>query len=346
MQKGFLPSMMFCALAALTAFQSCKKESALGIDNDRVIKIPYSFYAADSAGRLINSTDGAHFFTIFPPDGYAPQLILTSGPNLLIVKQNLHMSENDGRNFNVVYSQLRKFPWQTMAYDFPLQNRIYITSQEGKGISFSDDHGKTWQVDSLWDNNVPSEFEISSFSGLADNSMYAYSNESNVLFRKDGRDGAWTAVVMEGLFPVDGSSYFLTSNDKTLFLTDHAGIGGVWYSEDEGVHWTRFTQGALPMNIAYNCALSTEGGTSLLIETDTAGIYRVENGGFVAASGGLEINTSAYSFCYKKNIYKNNVTKPYTYAGTDKGIYISENNGRTWDKITFGIWDGKYVATY
>lgn len=347
MKKGFIPSLLFCSFIAFTFLQGCnKKDSALGIDNNQVIKIPYSFYAANSEGKLINSTDGAHFNTIFPPDGYAPQLILTSGPNLLFLKDNLHLSENNGRNFNPVYNKVNKFPWQSMALDFQMQNRIYITSTENKGIAFSDDHGKTWMNDTLWDDNLPPSFIISSFAGLSDNSVFAYSNLFNILFTKSGPDGTWTPITMLGLFPVDGSSYFLTSNDNTLFLVDHNGIGGVWYSEDKGVHWNRIGQGDLPYNVAYNCAISVEGGTSILVGTDSAGIYRSENNTFVSATGGLGINTSAYSFSYKKNTYKNNFSKPYVYAGTDQGIYISENRGRTWDKITFGVWDGKYIATY
>jgi hypothetical protein len=346
MKKGFIPSVIFVSCLAVTGFLGCKKESTLGIDNDSVVKTPYSLYAANSDGALINSTDGTNFMMIFPPDGYKTRLILTSGSNLMILKENLHLSENEGHDFNPVYNRVNPFPWQTMAYNSVYQNRVYIASKDGNGIAYSADSGKTWQLDDAWDDNLPPEFEISSFSGLADKSMYAYSNLNNVLFKKDNVDDSWTPITAEGLFPAAGTKFFLTSNESTLFLTDYSGKGGVWYSDDEGINWTRFGQGDLPLNTHWNCAISPNGGHSFVVGTDSAGIYMVQNGTLVSATGGLELQTSAYSICEKSNTYKNNVIKNYLFVGTSTGIYRSEDLGRTWDKMTFGVWNQKYVATY
>src|SRR5690606_33679711 len=111
------------------------------------------------------------------------------------------------------------------------------------------------------------------------------------------------------------------------------GVGGVWYSEDEGANFNRIGQGSLPMDIKYYAAYSNEGGQSLIIGSE-AGIYRNAGGSFESATGGLEIGTEVYSLTHKENIYKNDVVKPYMYAGTSSGIYISEDRGRTWDKIS------------
>jgi len=345
MKKGILPSIIFICCLATAGLQGCKKESTLGIDNDSVIKTPFTFYAANSDGGLINSTDGEHFVDIFPPDGYATRLILTSGPNLMILKDNLFLSENMGHNFNPAYTNVKKFPWQTMVYDYANQNRVYITSTEGKGIAYSEDHGKTWKTDDTWSDKTPSSFQISSFTGLGDNTLYAYSNTGNVLFKKDNAGADWTPVEMKGTAP-QADSFFLTSNSTTLFLTDYAGEAGVWYSEDEGVNWIRFGQGALPKHTHWNCALSPNEDLSFVVGTDSAGAYRVKDGTFVAANGGLELYSSAYSICKKTNTYKNDVVKTYVLIGTNKGIYRSEDYGRTWDKMTSGVWDKKYVATY
>lgn len=346
MHKGFLPSVLLASLVALTVLPGCKKDSALGIDNDKVVKTPYSLYVANNEGWLINSTDGETYSSIFPPDGYAPNLILTSGDNLLFLKENLHMSANNGKNFNPVYRSVRKFPWQTMAYNALNQGRVYITSKIGKGIAVSSDNGKTWQEDLAWEPNVPPSFEISSFSGLGNTAVFAYSNINNVMFRKDNASANWRPVTMEGLFPVDGTEFFLTSNANTLYLTDYNGIGGVWYSEDEGLHWKRVDQADLPANHHWNCAASPIGGRSFLVGTDSLGVYRAENGRFVTSNVGLEKNTTVYSMTVKRNVYKNDVTRSYVFIATNIGIFRSEDNGVTWDKMSFGPFDGDYRAAY
>ncbi len=346
MQKGLLPSVLFASLISLVALQGCKKESTLGIDNDKVVKTPYSLYAANDEGWLINTNDGETYSSIFPPDGYPPRLIITSGNNLLFLKDNLHLSANNGKNFNPVFTNVKKFPWQTMAYDFPGHKMLYITSNTEKGISLSKDNGKTWEEDMAWEPNIPPVFDISSFSGLGNGVLFAYSNLNNVLFRKDNAGANWTPVTMEGLFPVDGTEFYLTSNANTLFLTDYNGLGGVWFSEDEGLHWFAVGQGYLPGGHHYNCAASPNGGRTFLVGTDTAGVYRMDNGSFVPATGGLEKYTSVYSMAVKKNVYKNDVTRNYVFIATNKGIYRSEDNGQTWDKMTFGPFDGEYKAAY
>src|SRR5690606_35014250 len=133
--------------------------------------------------------------------------------------------------------------------------------------------------------------------------------------------------------------------ETTLFLVDRNGVGGVWYSEDEGATFTRIDQGRLPTDVIYYAARSNEGGQSILVGTE-AGIFRNSDGSFVSATGGLETGTEVYALTHKENIYKNDVVKPYEFPATSTGIYISEYRGRTWDKVTHGVWDAIYVAIY
>lgn len=345
MKKGFLPAVLFASFLSFVSLQGCKKESSIGIDNDKVVKTPYSLYVADNNGWLLNSTDGETYSSIFPPDGYPPSLIITSGNNVLMLKNNLHMSTNNGKNFNPVYTNVKKFPWQTMAYNSYQQNLIFITSQTGRGVAISKDNGKTWEDDMAWDANVPPIFEISSFSGLGNGHVFAYSNLNNVMFKKDNNSDSWTPVTMEGLFPVDGTQFYLTSNSNTLFLTDRNGDGGVYFSQDEGLHWKPYGLVRAMRGHHWNCA-GSPGGSQFLVGMDTVGVYRVENGDFRSSTTGLETNTTVYSMAVKSNTYKNNVTRTYVFIATNKGVYRSEDNGYTWDKMTFGEFDGVYKAAY
>lgn len=346
MQKGFLPSLLLLSMVSFTVLQGCKKESALGIDNNKVVKTPFSLYASNKEGWLVKTTDGEQYTSIFPPDGYPAHSIITSGTNLLFLKENLHLSENEGRNFNPVFMDAKKFPWKSMLYDFPAQNSMYITTNLHKGVAVSKDQGKTWMADSAFAAGIPAQSEISSFSGLGNGRLFSFSNVNNILYVKDNEGASWTPVTMQGLFPVDGTEYYLSSNNTHLYLTDYRGKGGVWYSEDEGAHWIKFGQGQLPMQHNWNCAATINEGQTFLVGTDSFGIYRVENGTFITATVGLDDYTSVYSITEKRNIYKNDAIKNYVFIGTDKGIFRSEDNGITWDKMTFGEWNGQYVATY
>lgn len=347
MKKGFLPIVLFASFLSLVALPGCKKESSIGIDNDQVVKTPYSLYVANNEGWLLNSNDGQTYSSIFPPDGYPPSLILTSGNNLLFLKDNLHLSTNNGKNFNPVYTTVRKFPWQTMAYDARYQGLVYITSENGNGVAVSKDNGVSWADDINWAPNNPPGFEISSFAGLTNGAMFAYSNVNNIMFKKDNASANWTPVTVQGFFPVSGTQFFLSNNSGTLFLTDYNGVGGVWYSVDQGAHWTRFQQGALPMNHHWNCAASPNEGSSYLVGTDSFGVYRAdENGVMITATVGLEKYTTVYSMTVKQNIYKNNAVRNFVFIATNKGVYRSEDNGQTWDKMTTGEFDGVYQAAY
>jgi hypothetical protein len=350
LMKQILQSSLYLLSAcALLCTTSCKKDNGLGVDNDQVIQTPYSFYAANSEGWLIHTNDGVKFDAVFPPDGYPTSQITTSNNNLLVIKENLHMSANNGQNFNPVWMSVNKFPWQPMLYSSVSQNNIFVASSTGKGIAISQDNGKTFVDDTNWEPNAPPVSAISSFAELANGTVFAFTNVTTLIFRKDNRDASWRAVTANssiGLLPIDGTSYYINASDNTLFLTDYNGMGGVWQSVDEGTSWTRIGQGTLPIGKKWRCSSSPSGGTSFLVGTDSAGVYRVENGSFVSANIGLENNIRIYGMSTKRNIYKNGNKRSFVFIATSKGIYRSEDQGRTWKKVSTGEFDGDYRAAF
>jgi len=347
MQKGLLRSLLAIGAATLFTFSSCTTKSTLGEDNDSVIKTPYSLFAAKSDGTIIQSTTGESFNFIFPPDGYGPTQIVTSGNNLMIVKDYLHMSTNDGQSFNPVFTKLRKFNWQSMIYNHVPFGKVFVTSTEGRGVFFSKDNGVTWEED-IFIAGLPNLYQVSSFAGLDNGNLYAYSNVSNITFVKTGPNIEWTPVTTISFTPVAGAEFFLISAGNTLFMVDYNGIGGVWYSVDGAVHWERLDGNQiLPYNSTWTCAASSFGGKNIVVGTKNHGIFRSdENGLFQKASGGLLSNTEVYSMTKKINVYKNNTVKTYLYAATSTGIYRSEDTGNTWYLVGEDHWTGDYISIY
>jgi hypothetical protein len=348
MHKGLLrSSFAFVIGCTLLSVQSCKKENNLGIDNDKVIKTPYSLYAATDQGWMLNTTDGHTYNSIFPADGFAPLAIVTSGPNLMFVKNNLHLSDNNGKNFNPVYYNVRHQPWQQMIVDAPKQGRMYITSTSGRGIAYSEDRGKTWVDEDKWHSSIPTNLKVNSFAATADGAVYAFSNESMLIIKKSNANADWEAVIIEGMFPTDLGEYYLSTNatGTSLFLADYDGKQHVWHSEDGGAFWYPYYRTRMPVGKKVFATAQANGGP-WLVGTDSAGVYRAEGDYMVPSSGGLESNTSVYSMVVKRNIYKNDVVNEYIFIATNNGIYRSEDKGYTWDKMTFNTFERIYKAMY
>lgn len=334
-------------LAVAFSFQSCKKVSPIGIDNDQVVQTPYSLYVGNNFGWLINTNDGAKYRGIFPADGYAQRAIVSSKDNLLFIKKNLHLSSNQGLSFNVVYDSLSPHPWQEMIVDAPLQNRMYVTTVNGKGIARSEDNGLTWktEADSFYNALLPGNYVITSFAAQNDGAVFGFSNSNLVLFSKVDAGAKWEPVTIEGTFPADDGNYFLGGDGASLFLTDYDGKYRSYKSEDNGRHWVAIARGAMGYKLkSYTCTKTPTG--PILVGTEKTGVFREENRKFIASSGGMLANTSVYRLVVKRNVYKNGAVRYFVFAATNYGIYRSEDGGYNWDKVTGQEFTGDYRSMY
>jgi photosystem II stability/assembly factor-like uncharacterized protein len=160
-------------------FQACKKSN--GIDNNIEIQKPYSLYIGTEQGALLNTNSGDSFKTVFPADGYASRALVTSASNIIWVKGNVHLSENNGKNFNPTYTKQNDFylsvkpyfPWEPLILSATDQNRVYLCSKEGRGIVYSEDNGKTWKVETLFDQYLLANV-FTSFTQTSDGKIYAH----------------------------------------------------------------------------------------------------------------------------------------------------------------------------
>lgn len=344
MQKGLLQKIYLTGAAALLLLSSCSKDP--DIDNGTAIRTPYSLYAGSDNGMIIHSNDGESFNFVFPSDGYGPTQIATSGQNLLMIKDNLHVSTNEGQSFNPTLNTLRKFPWQNMLYNHAAFNQVFVTSSDAKGVKVSRDHGMTWE-DDLFNESLPNLFQVSSFSGLENGKLFAYSNVSNMTFVKTGPDIQWEPITTVSFNPILGSEYYLFSANNNLYMADYNGIGGVWMSNDEARTWTRLVSNqTLPNGIKFTGAVAPYGDMVTVIATEDKGIFRSDETGTFQKTTGLPTGTKVKSLAKKINVYKNSSVKIYVYAATSNGIYRSEDGGKSWFISGEEGWQEGYSAIY
>jgi len=329
MRKNYLLYKLGVLALFAVAFQSCKKEN--GIDNDTVVKKPYGMYIGDNLGSLYNTNTGDSLKLIFPPDGYAPRSIVTSGMNILWVKYNTHLSQDNGLNFNPTDSSVLKgLPWQSIMLNVDDQDRVYLVSSKPNGIVLSEDHGKTWVEDTMWDPGVTSKL-VTSLTQLKNKTMFAHDFTTDKIYKRTSKTSPWTEVTANGL-PASGTgAFYLSHINDALLLTDYTGNNGVWHSEDNGQNWAKYT--GLPATEL----LSTDApfDNVVLVGTDSMGVYRLSGGSFVPATG-LNTYTSVRAIAGKNNIYKNNAEKQYYYLATSTGLYRSEDGGQTWTMTITG----------
>jgi hypothetical protein len=331
MQKRFLQK---CSLVAISSLMlmglGCKKETMLGYDNASAIQTPYSLYAGNANGKIIHTNDGEKYEFIFPSDGYGPSHIAMANNNLLILKDILHYSRNEGKSFNPSNYDVRKYTWQNMIYYYAPFKRLYLTTNSENGIQYSEDGGETWEAD-IFEPNLPSLFEISSFAGLQNGTLYAYSNVSNILFYKSGKDLNWAPMTSIAAYPTVGSEYYLLSAGNSLYLVDYQGNGGAWMSSDQGVTWFKLEpNGVLPSGTKFTSAVAPTGNKVVVIATEDKGIFRSNEKGEFEATTGLPTGVKVNAMTKKMNIYKNGDVKIFLYVATDSGIYRSVDHGKSW----------------
>ena len=157
-------SSLYCIgiiLAVVTGLHSCKKVN--GIDNNQILETPYSLFFSDTAGAVYSSNDGKNHTAIFTADGTPCRAICNSGSNILLVKNNVYVSTNNGANFSQSYLNAQSFTAidcnnqvvklnQSMILNIPSWSRVYVASNSpspfnylGLAFSFTGGLFKSWE---------------------------------------------------------------------------------------------------------------------------------------------------------------------------------------------------------
>lgn len=329
------------ALAALSlGIQGCKKLN--GIDNNAVIEKPYGLFVIDTVGAMYNTNDGVTYKEIlFPPDGFPTRSFITAGENILWVKGNTHLSDNNAQNFNPTNLQTNPQAFEkSMIFYVESWDRVYLSSTSGRlGCMFSDSKGElnSWQPDTKFDPNLIDPVSFTSFTQLKKGTVIAYDYINNRTFFKNGKDDNWIEQTGGNKLPTP-AAFYLTRFNNTVIATDYTGLNGVWYSNDDGKTWGSY--GGLPNRILY--AAHAPFDRTLLVATDSAGVYELQGGTFVPVNSGLDIAATVRGITSKDDLYKNDAVKQYVYIATNTGIFRSEDLGKNWIKVKPGNFIGAY----
>jgi len=325
-------NLTFVAAFGSLFLQSCRKEN--GIDNNNVIRTPYSLYYGDSEGSLENTNDGVNYKRIFPYDGIPMRAIVTSGTNILFVKRNTHLSVDNGENFNPTnFNTVQGSPFQSGILDVTSHNRLYLCSNTilGKGLEYSDDHGVKWVPDNNWDTSIKGTLHPTSLTQLKGGDLFVLSNEfgTNRLFRRTSKEQWWVEVKPLIGLPASGI-YFLSRLNDALIASNVT--GGIYFSNDKGLTWQPYA--GLASSEIVNATYAPFDQT--LLAGTSRGVYRLVAGTFVLSNNGLAPATQVYSIIAKADTYKNEVIKQYVYIGTSTGLYRSEDLGQNWINVKDG----------
>jgi hypothetical protein len=330
-KRFFLQTVLLSAAIAGFAGSGCKKDSDIGGDNGRVVRTPYSLYFSDRLGGMYNTNNGEAYKIVFPKDGVAARSMLTSGNNLLWAKVNLHLSADNGRNFNPVNFRIEPTAqWQSLMIN--AHSKVFLASADG--IQESDDNGLTWKP-SVSDptSNIVDPVVIS-FARLNSGNLFAVDGSGNI-FRKTGPAPAapqsWKQVSVTTGYPA--GKYQIANFNDALVAGDVTGANGVWFSNNEGVDWTKYD--GLPNNQEVR-SMYAPNGQGMLVGLDSLGIYRLVGTTFQPSNNGLTPFTTVYGITYKQDTYKNEVIKQYVYIATSTGLYRSEDLGQNWALMRSG----------
>lgn len=310
------------------------------IDNNSVVSKPYVLYVGDTFGAIYKTNDGLNFQTIFGADNYPVVSMVTSGKNLLYIKNNVHIIENLGQagsSTNPTFISGGSFDGygESIIINVPkFNNRVYLGGVGPKGLIFNDSNGRPGISYANWknvnDETIPGGSVFTSFTILDNGLLIGYDDVNKRTFKLTGVNAQWQQTTGAQL-PASGK-FFISHMGNTLLAADMTGANGVYFSTNDGNSWSQYTGIPNTVKILSMCGGF---GQTVLVGTNGGGVYRLPVGStkFVTANIGMPKNAFVKSLSEKYDYYKNNTSKRYIYAATDQGLYRSQDLGENWVKV-------------
>ncbi|MEI8278247.1 MAG: hypothetical protein WCG87_00705 [Bacteroidota bacterium] len=371
LKKQHFYKLIFFSTLLFAVNTGCQKNN--GIDNNNIVKTPYSMYVADSAGTLWNTNGdkidanlekykSISFFT----DGYASRSLIISDSNLIWVKQNAFLSSPYMRNFNQTHGYINPNAfWQPLQLQVNDQNRNFICVVDpdpshigriyGNGIAYNDSNGDfaRWHPDTTWDS-LTGPINITSLQELRNGTLVCYDHINHRFFVRSYKTNKWhekfpltDSVTHVPINVLPNGSFFLSHINNLVVAVDYSGASGAWYSVDTGVTWKQYA--GLPVGRRLYCA-EAPFDKVLMIGVDTLGVYLCKNDDaytstptfYTSNDGFRSPYTSVRGIAGKYNAYKNSIEDDFIYVATSTGVYKSSDLGKTWVLSK----EGNYVTIY
>ncbi len=330
-------------LLFVTAFTlvgtSCKKYNQ--VDNSGTVKTPYTLFIGGFYGTMHKTNDGLYFNNLFPTDNSCVRQIIVADSNLLYLKENLYVSDNEGQSFKVCNQNV--IPFMDAFYKYYLPNTGLYNKTERKvyicvknGVEVSSDLGKTFSAETNWATPFPAG-EMPTSVTLTDNgTMYLMIDSTNQFVKAPG--GQWAAVAQDGVndLPTDTTTWYVSKSHDTLFAVDFNGRNGIFYSTNFGADWA--TISGIPKKRKILFANQPEFSDNFYVGIDSGGLYRLDGANFFfnTAGAGMPWSTKVSYVEGKRIIYRTDVVRKYLFAATDEGLFISETGGLDWRVLRTG----------
>lgn len=350
-------TILFVAIMVLSLY-SCVTRTE-NLDNINVITKPYSVYFSDSNGLIFTTYDGERIVPHNASDDYPIEAINTSSKYVLMIKRNgLNVFIDDGgqgvnANFNPAYTFLNPAAFgPAMMINVPnyndtgeiISDRVYVASSELKGVAFSDvdyNNDTAWRLDPS--PNLPGS-GVTSFAYLDDGRLIAFDDVTRTMYVKPDFATNWQPINTSGLPATGiGKMYIVKQKNDVLaiMLDGDASTNGIWRSSGANGSFSPLPTIPPPpgrTHVNLTCA-EAPFGKVVIACSDSSGIFRLDGQGtWQPANIGLLEGASVNGIAYHNNKFKttNDADKKvgeYIFIATTRGVYRSDDLGRSWIKL-------------
>ncbi|MGE5351983.1 MAG: VPS10 domain-containing protein [Acidobacteriota bacterium] len=207
-----------------------------------------------------------------------------------------------------------------------------IYSNSGPVLYISTDQGLTWKDIS------PMQPDSSVFS-VASNSNDIFVGGGKGIFRSSDKGQSWMNIT-KGINSNETGSYDITAIKATDSIIVAGSVNKAYLSTDKGATWKDISSG-LPKDIFVSGFVISD----FLIKNNYIfaisgnyfgkGIYRFKDTSWTKVSSGLSDSIQVFSMI---------AVGDTLFAGTDRGIFISSNNGEQWNAPSGGMAPGEYIT--
>jgi ligand-binding sensor domain-containing protein len=280
-----------------------------------------NIFAGFDNGNVYLSTDNGKSWTLFPMSFTDAICFASYGSNLFAgTDVGIFLSTNEGADWKALNSGLTSTIIRCLAIDSST-GRINLFAGTDDGVFISTNYGTNWTHTSLTNLSIsalalnPISSGIHLFAGTAGQGVFLSTNNG-------------TSWVQKGLNDVFILS--LLVSDSTLFAGTPLGL---FILTDYDTNWeqTSLTSWTTSIVMSGSNLFSIANGVS--VSTDNGTSWATVDNGLTVSAGNDDITAgNVYSLLVSSSPNGTDI-----FAGTDGGVYHTNNNGKLWRTINNGF---------